>query len=568
MKWLALFSLAASVLICQEDEAIRRIYAHLLIHDPASAVAEAKRAALFFPDSKSVHLAYLRALSEQGNEAETLKKWSEATLQFQDLKTNRVALESLAWGVLQKGEKSEQLTIRFCSLLGAALTQDVRAVPLIDAEMSSSNAMMRSLAVKLAGKYGDAPLQMKLARLLKEEKVWHVRLEVIRTIGSLRMIELRDDLKEIVADSRTLAEEKAASILALVDMYDSIGTHELKTLLSSKRAGLRQFGCELIAALNLQDHIADLKKLTSDSCPDVRQQAIYGIGLLNGSLSLQELEPLLKDLSPSVAITAAWTALVLGFPEGGDFLRIWLDDPHADLRRFAAAALSSSGQAGVKIATEVIEKHPDPYVRANLAIGLIGQRQHISLACQHLYATFESEKEAPWMWDRGLPFQALSPSGLTHHGQIPNYPRVVDQLTRLDVLTILSIVRYPQAQEAVKKLLKEKSWGVIGAAAATLMEEGDEESLALVRGLLNEADPKVSVQAALILALLGGDPSGMEVLKAAYPKADREMKVYILEALGRIGDAETIPFLVDVFKEPFQLMRVVAASALIQSLYH
>ncbi len=72
----------------------------------------------------------------------------------------------------------------------------------------------------------------------------------------------------------------------------------------------------------------------------------------------------------------------------------------------------------------------------------------------------------------------------------------------------------------------------------------------------------------MILAIVGSDPSAVKILQEAYPRADREMKVHILEALAHIGDPSSIPFLLDILKEPFQVLRVVSASALIQCLYH
>jgi HEAT repeat protein len=555
-------------LFSSEQEAAKRIYAHLLIHDPIAAVKEASVALKEYPSSKSVHLAYIRALAEMGNETEVLEQWSKMTSQFQDEARNRMSLEVVAWGVLNKGEHSQQMTIRLNSLLGAAFTHDVRALPLLINELRGSNAMLRTVAVKLTAMYGDGPLQTELIRMLKEEKVWYVRLEVIRAIGALRMTHLREDLKEIIGNPKTLAEEKAAAILALVSMYDSIGPGELKGMIQSNRAGLRQLACQLVAHLDLKGYISELKPLLQDSSPDVRQEAVYTLGLLNASIEFKDIEPLLQDLSPHVAITAGWLALVKNWDEGKAVLKKWLYDTHADLRWLAAAALSVTGKAGIEMAVEEVKGHYDPYVRANLAFGLIGQRREVKFACDSLYSAFFSEKNTLWMWNDQVPFRCLCPSVVSHIAQIPNYPHVVDQLTRLEILSVLSVMRHPKAQEAVKGYLKNESWGVSGTAAATLLEEGDEEALNLVRGLLDEPDQKVRVQAALILGLFGSDTAAVKVLQEAYGKVDREMKVYILEALGRIGDPESIPFLIDVLKEPFQMLRVVAASALIQSLYH
>ncbi|HRD55298.1 MAG TPA: HEAT repeat domain-containing protein, partial [Parachlamydiaceae bacterium] len=58
------------------------------------------------------------------------------------------------------------------------------------------------------------------------------------------------------------------------------------------------------------------------------------------------------------------------------------------------------------------------------------------------------------------------------------------------------------------------------------------------------------------------------VLQDFYAQADREMKERILEGIGRIGSSASIPFLVECLKEPFQSLRVIAASSLLQVLYH
>ena len=174
------------------------------------------------------------------------------------------------------------------------------------------------------------------------------------------------------------------------------------------------------------------------------------------------------------------------------------------------------------------------------------------------------------MWDQHANplFRSLAPSRVKHIEQVPNYPLVVDQMVRLDLLSMLSVMRYPKSQEAIKGFLQSQNWGVTGSAVVALIEEGDEEALSMVRELLGDPDQKIRVQAAFILALLGSDPEAVKVLQEAYPNVDREMKVQILEALAHIGAPESIPFLMNILKEPFQVLRVVAASALIQCLNH
>lgn len=558
-----------------EEEYKKRIYAHLMISDRLSAVAEAEKALREYPESKNLHFAYIRALSEHGNETEAMEQWIETSIKFQEEKDNRRLLELLAWGVLNKGETSSQLNIRLNSMIGAAFTRDAKAIPIILGQMRAPNALLRSVAVKLATFFGDAPLKDEIARLLKEEKVWYVRLEVIQAVGKLHMYAFKSELKEIIGNPRTLAEEKAAAIVSLVSMYDTIEREELLSLVKSDRAGLRQLAAEVITHLNLKEELDLLLPLLRDSSSDVRISALNALALMRvqkiGTVSATELiEENLSNISSEVSITAAYALLLNNGKEAGRYFRQWLHSENPEWRRLSSAALAASGKYGLKLAFKEFNETDDPYVKVNLAIGLIGQRVQVKMACDAIHEVFSQEKNTLWMWDsRSNPlFRSLAPSRVKHIEQIPHYPAVVDQLVRLDLLSILSLLHYPNAQMAVREFLQARTWGVTGAAAATLLQEGDEEDLAAVRELLNDPDEKIRVQAAMILAIIGSDPSAVKILQEAYSHVDREMKVHILEALAHIGDPSSIPFLLEILKEPFQILHVVSASALIQCLYH
>lgn len=577
---LCLTSLAFSPLWSQEvdpleEELKKRVYAHLLIADCNSAVQEAQAALKEIPSSKALRLAYIRALSEKGDETEAMEQWLETTLRFEEEKNDRRILEVLAWGVLNKAESSAQLNIRLNAMLGAAFTRDAKAIPMLLTQLRASNAMLRSVAIKLATSFADAPLKDEIARLLREERVWYVRLDVIQAVGMLRMRELKPELKEIIGNPRTLAEEKAAAIVALVSMYDSIDREELLGLVQSSRAGLRQLATAVMIHLNLTAELDLLLPLLRDTSSDVRVSALDALALMRiskiGTVSAAELiEDNLKDSAPEVAITAAYVLLLLDEKEGSRHMAKWLKSENPEWRRLSSAAVAVSGKYGLRLALREIRETQDPYVKVNLAMGLIGQRIQVKMACDVIHQVFKQESNALWMWDaHSNPlFRTLAPSRVKHIEHIPHYPAVVDQLVRLDLLSMLSIVRYPNAQAAVKEFLQTRTWGVTGVAAATLLQEGDEEGLAAVRELLKDEDEKIRVQAAMILAVVGSDPSAVNILQEAYPRVDREMKVHILEALAHIGDPRSIPFLVELLKEPFQVLRVVAASALIQCLYH
>jgi len=552
-----------------EEGALRRVYDHLIVHDTSSAVEEAQEAVSFFPQSKVLQEALIRALCAQGREREALEKWKLVSSSFEELRTERSLLETLAWGVLAQGDASSQLPIRLSALIGSALTRDARALPLLIRQMRSSNAYLRSLGVRLSTFLGDQPLQEEIARLLREESVWYVRLEVIEAIGKMKMGFLREELKEILADPKTLSEENAAVICALVNTYDSIDLSELKSLSKSNRCGLRELACELVIHLNDKEGLKELYPLLKDTSSSVRVAALSAIGLLRPGEGAIKAVPLLSDPAPEVAITAGWVLALYGDEKGGASLKKWVFHTDPEWRRMASAALSILGERGKELSFALLQESRDPFVRANLALGLLGMRAHIDFASSTLYEVFSTQKDL-WMWDQATHplFRSLAPSRLRHREGIPQYPKVINHLVRLDILTYLSQIRFPKAQEAVKAFLQESTFGVSGTAAATLLEEGDEEAAELVRSLLKDPSEEIRVQAALIMAFLGNDPSAASVLEEAYFHVDRERKIQILEALGYIGEPSSIPFLLDVLQEPFQLLRVVAASALIQCLYH
>ncbi len=558
-----------------EHDAAKRVHTHLLIDDFRSAIHEAQASLTIDPDSKSLRLALMKALCLAGDEIEALETWKMLVDEDESLVHDRTALEMLAWGVLNKGESSNQLIIKINSLLGASITRDAKAIPLILEALRGSNSMIRSIAVSLAAAYGDLPIQQEIARLLNEEKVWSVRLELIKAAGQLRMKETKERLIEIIGHPRTLAEEKVAAIISLVNMYESVGDKELANLVRSNRAGLRDLACQIVSHLNLTDKIEMLLPLLRDPNSSVRIStlntlAVMGVKEIEGKPLMQNVQVrrLLNDHVPEVSITAAWLALLRQDSKGGEFLEKMILKGEEKYARLAAGAIAISGKKGVALAKKMMRKSSNPYVQITLALGMIGQRENVDYACKILDQHLGMNEK--WMWDRASNplFRSVAPSRVAHSPQTPNYPKVVDQLTRIELLQVLCIMGYPKAQEAVKEFLETNSWGAVGAAAATLLQEGDDEALDVVRALLKDPQEKVRIQAALILALLGGDKGAVQVLKEAYPLANREIKLQILEALAKIGDPGTIEFLLERLNEPFQVLRVVAATAIIQCLYH
>jgi HEAT repeat protein len=579
--WIFIFSSCEGLFSDEGADLAARVKYHLTLHDVDGAILEAKEALKRFPHSVDVQKAYLKALCKKGKEAEALMLCKRLVDLNQKGQESRHLLETLAWTALQKGQQSPQLFIRLNALLGSALTNDARAIPAIIKELRSSNAILRSLALKLAAHMGDEPLRREILRLIKDEKVWYVRLTAIETAGQLKMREARPFLEKIVASERKLDEEKALSIMTLASLYEAISRADLLKLVRSKRAGLRQLACQIAIQLESKEFIDDLLPLLADPVPDVRIACLSALGLLEVQRK-EKTMPLCQDSVPSVAITAAWLHLRQGDKEVEEVLDRFLEGPSSTARRLAAAAVAASGYGGVKMAKEHLRLSKDPFVRLNLAQGLIGLREDLTMSCLEIATDLEAEvalagdlpgsrdKNSLWMWDASSHpvFRILAPSRVRHIEHIANYPVIVDRLVRLDLLGLLSMLHYPKALESVKAFLKSGQAQLVGSAAGTLIQELEEEGVEALKLLLHDKEEEVQLEAALILAIWGKESSGIDLLMQAYPQATRERKIQILEALGYSGNSAAIPFLLEVLGEPFQVLRIVAASALIQCLYH
>jgi HEAT repeat protein len=561
-----------SCLNCDEKEFSKGITSCLLIKDYATAVNLGKTAIEAYPKSDQISSLVIRSLAENGESLEALKLFQREFSQ-RSLKDNFSLLETIAWATLIHSEEKSEMA-RVSSLIGASLTQDCRTVDLITDSLESSNVLLRSFALRLAPQYNDRSVQKKVLELLRTERNWHVRLELLQTVGFMKLTQANPFLKELIASPSVTQEEKIAAIHALVNIYEDVTDKDLDLLLSSKRSGLRELGIAIIDHFDKKDKIPLLVPLLKDPSPHVRALVLSVLGTMEIEEKIlfraeKDLDLLINDVHPQVAILAAWLKLRLDSDEGRESLVKWVLSNDLPSARFGAVVLGASGIKGSHLLAKLIDQVTDPYVKVNLALAMVKQKVDLKKAIEELKGFF-LDIDGEIMWQPGIypMFNQLVPSNVHHQIQIPRYPALMDHLTRLDLLNILCIAGCTEASDLVKKFLSKQMWGIVTGASVLLIEEGDSEAIHLIRKLLDDENEITKIQAALALAFYGGDPKAAKILETAYPKVDWERKIQILEALGFIGNRDSIPFLLEVMKEPFTLLRTIAASSVIQCLYH
>lgn len=573
--WILVFLVICEVCeVCAmpPEQAIKRINAHLLIYDPNSACEEARQGLSEHPSYVGLWEHYIKALARQGNEKSMARAWQEYAKLAPKPYENHELIEEMAWCTIKQGSHSSTPLIRIVALLGAFLAQDAKGVDILHAHLQDNNCLIRSAAVQLVAKMRDAKLCDAMLQLLRKEKSWEVHLEAIKAVGAMKIHAAKPDLIRIVSSDQVAAEEKAAAIQALVNLIDAPEREEVTSLAHSNRSGLRLLACEVIAHCALERDLDQIALLLNDYHAEVRSAALQTLGFLRiESLEGRPISEIARDMAkdpdPLVGITAAW-ALTLNKPQEGQRLfAALIKHNKQEIRLLAAAALSSCGHYGYPFTEEAFRSAKDQYVRINLALALLGQRKEIPEACEVLYECLKTNKSY-WMWTEDLLFKRIIPNKLLHKNDDLEHPDSIDQIVRLEVLSTMAMMEDKHAQLAITDFLEHRTWGISGLASALLLTEGDEAAIDVVKKLLEHTNHKVRVQAALILSLWSREESAINVLEQSYDFADRELKEKIIEGIGRVGATSSIPFLISKLNEPYQSLRIFAASALLECLYH
>lgn len=553
------------------DELVyREISSRIILGDFRGALDQVLSAIKERPESFLLQKALVKVYASENKDKSAIKAWKDCVKKFPEYWDEEEALlEEVAWSVIKRGaESSSSLSVRLHALIAAILVRDAYSVEIVREAMRSSNSLLRSMALQLSYAFRDWEIQEEILRLLRDP-VWHVRLEAIKAAGRLQIVEALKNIENIISDERSDFEEKSAAVGSMLAICKTIPSANIEYLSSSKRFGLRLLVCELVAFLDLRETLPRIQSLQEDAHAQVRASVWKANGLLRGDILPISSFEILSDPDPIVSAAAAWFLVISGKMEAKKAFSFIISHNDPKVRNLASAALAATGKYGINYMKELFDEADDLYVKANLGIGLLGQQVYLEAVCDAFFSLLEEEKGRLMFSDyvNGL-FRAIDRSEIRQVEGLENYPEAVNQMVRLEILHALAITSYPKAVQALRDFLKRKNWEVTGLAAELLLKEGDESIFDLMRSLCKEEDPQIRVQAALALSIWAKDQSFIGTLQNSYQEADRDLKAKILEALGYVGGKKSIPFLVEKLEEPFQTLRIIAASSIVRSINH
>lgn len=534
-----------------------KIRAHLTIHNLSGAIAEAEKAHASWPDHRPLHQLLIISYARQGALHEMFSSWKEYANKYSDAFLDREILEAMGWSVILRADDSSKPITRAIALIAASFTDHRDGLNLIKKGMKDRNAFIRALSAKIAGNLHDRILKEEVYRLATQEVTKDVRIEAIQALGKMGILKARPYLESLISSSSIDDQIRLAAIEALVQMLDTLPRERMEALVHSSNRGERFLACRAAVMLGLKRDSDLMVELLKDPSSSIRSAAIEALGILHVG-DKEIVRPLLDDKHPQVAIYAAWYLTLCG--EGGH-LQPWLHVADPEKRHFAAGVLAYSGDA---IAMKEALRHSDPYVRWNAAYGLVGQRVCCDEAAEAFHEVLKEKKKI--MWQEQSFFRYLAPSKHVHQADYPNFPQVMDHLVRLELLQTLAFLNDPRSHEATVDFLQKCVKELRGVGMTLLLTEGEEEGMDLIRECLYEKNPQVRISAALLLSLWGRDPEALQTLYEAYGTAPRPLKEIILEGLGRVGDAGSLPFLVEQMSSNSSNLRLIAASSLLITL--
>lgn len=555
-----------------EDISSKRIHAHFFLKDYQMAHTEAKSA--FDKNSESrVHLEnYIIASFRFGQESKALMLFEEYQKRYGIEKERTDFLEDVAFSVIQCALSSSNAALRAMAMIAAFHANDARGVAILKKGLSDRCAVVRAITIKLVSKLRDKMLQQEIMDIIAKERLYDLKLDAIRAVGTMKIQEAKEILVRIISSGRDGDEAIAAAIEAYINLDNTLRIEDLRKMAVSQRSGFRQLADVVIAHLGLEDEIAIPLKHLSDSHQDVKRNAIIALGRLVSAKDfpkeqiLEKLKILKNDREDSTKIASLWLMTLLSPVLSEEGFLECLKNPNIEVRVRAASAIGHTGFLGQDLILKAYLQSECPFVKLNLALAMIPLGLNVQDALNTVKEALLTDERFSVMEDALA--EAIVPSKLKVCKDEAITPEAMNQMIRLKLINILAIKNDPETTRLLRAFLKERRWGITGVVSALLLSEGDDEAKLSVEGLLDDPDKKVRVQAAFVLATWKHGEKSLDILKEAYEGVDRDLKVKMLEAMGHIGNKTLLPFLAGKLSEPFPTLRLATSLAIIQTIYH
>ncbi len=558
----------------QEKKFKEHIHYHLLIRNYTEAAKLSSEAIEELPDSAALRHLYIESLAHLGSEKKLLRAWQDYARDFPENKYEDSLLELVAKGVLKKAEVSEPYSSKYYRYAVANSFTDASSVESLKEAMQDSNFAVRDMALNAALSHGDEVLCNEIRELLERENVPAIKLKAMEVLMRIKGEEAYPLADMMIKDPKISSQERLRLVLMRLDRQKSIPREELEKLANSLNMIERLVAGYAFGYFQRAQDIDILKQLIQDPISDVRLQAITSLGLLRATeidgQSVQELmQPIMEGENGELALLASWVSMLAGDAQAKQKFRDFLFHTNAKLRLEATSLICYSLPHTIDLAKEFFQTHNDPYVRLNLAVQLLVQRQQIQEASDLVFTFLSKPESCRFKTCMPYPMEMIWPMSLIDEQEkmMSNVPSMVQsEIVHFCLLNLLAILEDPRASPLISRFLETHHSSIALASMPQFLRAGSGPMLDLICSFFDHPDLSKRIQAAALVALLKKEEKALKILYDAYPQVDRPLKEMIITIVGQIGAKDSIPFLTEALYEPSQSLRIIAAASLMQCL--
>jgi len=515
----------------------------------------------FLRDNENANLrnAAIEAFPRYGKEAvgfllKLLQDWDEEVRMFSASILGDIG-DSEAVEGLVKALQDEDENVRHAAAESLGKIRDARAViPLINC--LRQDFWIQYPAVMALGNIGDPAATSHLLELIEDEMLCQPVIEALGKIGDISAIPV---LADILSQSDTAVRNDA--IAAMVNIQRKI--HPGGSCLPSIRT-----------ALDNKELIDHLLASLEHPGPEIKKNAIIALGWLRRKEAVGPLVELLSDFELE---EYAVGALVSIGEEWVDELVSRLENPDPKVQASLVRCLDWIGHGkGVRACAPFL-KSENPELRYQAVMAMAGLLEEEDIEDALLDCLLDTEPDI-----NSITVETLSKSRSgTLSGKLLDMLKGDDKIKTLSAVQVLGKLGEQSAEGPLRELLDNERSEIRAEAfqalhainenglsdeivlkgladlcpevrktAATCVkgESGSEVEKALL-GLLEDPDPAVRMSAVDSFGKIGSSSCVDHLIRSFGEHSHKQLRVAIIQAMGKIREKQCTRFLEDVLKE-------------------
>lgn len=470
-------------------------------------------------------------------------------------------------------------------------------LPVLAAELSNSDPLVRRAIVKALSRLGSAPGR-ELVRGAASDENPGVRAQVCLALGRTGDLDDLPQLEALAGDNELEVRYRAIGALGrllnfrgkrdtLPPFADSLVNGVRNALSGMPETTLAQF-CKMLETMAVPDRVCILKDLSRHPLAKVRGAALTAMMTVDASEALHAAVAMLSDEPDGINRSAA--VKVIGQSqavEHADLVRRVLSDPAQEARGSAAQALATMNDVGSaqQIAGLLADRVAEVRGSACTALGFLGIREAIpeligmledrasnvrgsaAKALGYLGACDAVSQLCGCLSDPVPRVRGTSAVALGMIGDVVAVPALLRLVAdpvgdvRRGAIVALGFLGDPEAVPAVLGVADDPDASVRWTAANSLGHLGDTSTIPTLVRLLEDTDAHVRGASATALGRLR-DPAVVAELSRLAADQDAHVRGSVATALGRIGGSKGLRVLKDLSGDNDNVVRSAAITAL------